>query len=1006
MLLPFYVNFLTFLTLLLLISTSESRIRRAVTSDRERLWEGGVIPYSINNTYDGPYKRLFHAAMLHWMERTCITFQPYDNKVHKDYIWFTPDKCGCCSHVGRKGGGAQIISIGERCDKLGIVVHEIGHVVGFWHEHTRPDRDDFVDIIHDNILTGQHYNFDKAKSSEINSLHETYDYHSIMHYSRDTFSINKGVDTIRPKGIYSHKIAPFIGQRVELSRGDIRQANKLYQCPKCFQTFSSSTATFSTQPYCTDFIWRVIASEGQHIQLLLNLSQILSNTVNCHQNTIELLKIRKGGSLKSPILKQYCDGSEGMVSFTVYTATVLLELRVVRRMDKVDFGEFKVECGGLIEASKGLLESPNWPNLYDGNTTCVWVIRVPSGYRVSVKFHYFQLKPQKDCLYDRLEIQETYSNKSDVLASLCGTELPSEITTKYSNEMVVRLITDRSIQKHGFQLEFVKEIDECLSGANKCDQICINQIGGYVCQCYNGYKLHDDRYSCTETCGGVITAFSGVITSPNWPVVYEANMKCIWELRAPEGYQIFLSIHNYSIEGLNSECTYDYLKISNIDIAGNQTFIKLCGDETSTLQFKSSIILQNGLPASTVIQTDEPYPTVPQSNRHTPTVTENDQILLTVAKKHVIFPTVTQVDQPTSTVILEFNSDSSMQKQGFYLNFTFDVNECMTGRCSHNCENLLSTFRCTCPANMVLTEDGLTCREEKCTVEINEAFGVINSNEQLGRMFGGECTYHLITMPGHQLVLKFDYFNIGTPTNCGKDHIDVYDGADKLLSKLIGNLCGSIRPPTLISSGNELLLNLFLKNNEKTHGFNASFSSKCGGEMLVERTVSYIYSHTNFGDATYLPSTNCQWELINPSTTVNHIVHPQEPKATVTTEDKESQDTTVSKNAQNQKTTVIRISFKHFTLEADENCDYDYIEISERDEDYGNWQVKTRLCGKTTVNPIYLSKKHVMIEFISDRTYEDKGFIIEYQLVDINHEDMENIKVNSEGRTRNLVVYE
>lgn len=63
----------------------------------------------------------------------------------------------CCSFVGKRGNGPQAISIGKNCDKFGIVVHELGHVVGFWHEHTRPDRDKHVQIINKNIMTGEDF---------------------------------------------------------------------------------------------------------------------------------------------------------------------------------------------------------------------------------------------------------------------------------------------------------------------------------------------------------------------------------------------------------------------------------------------------------------------------------------------------------------------------------------------------------------------------------------------------------------------------------------------------------------------------------------------------------------------------------------------------------------------------------------------------------------------------------------------------------------------------------
>lgn len=81
--------------------------------------------------------------------------------------FFLERPCGCCSFVGKRGNGPQAISIGKNCDKFGIVVHELGHVVGFWHEHTRPDRENHVVIEKTNIMQGQEYNFNKLTEEEV-----------------------------------------------------------------------------------------------------------------------------------------------------------------------------------------------------------------------------------------------------------------------------------------------------------------------------------------------------------------------------------------------------------------------------------------------------------------------------------------------------------------------------------------------------------------------------------------------------------------------------------------------------------------------------------------------------------------------------------------------------------------------------------------------------------------------------------------------------------------------
>ena len=73
--------------------------------------------------------------------------------LHINYLRLslTPPAISCASLLGHLGD-KQVVSLQRfGCVRHGIIQHELLHALGFYHEHTRSDRDKYVRINWENI---------------------------------------------------------------------------------------------------------------------------------------------------------------------------------------------------------------------------------------------------------------------------------------------------------------------------------------------------------------------------------------------------------------------------------------------------------------------------------------------------------------------------------------------------------------------------------------------------------------------------------------------------------------------------------------------------------------------------------------------------------------------------------------------------------------------------------------------------------------------------------------
>jgi hypothetical protein len=197
----------------------------------------GIVPFEFDTNVTAANQGAMISAMAVLENAANVHFQPCPSNIcifgFNNFVHIS-NSMGNNSSVGMIGG-EQFINITSWGTQF-IIVHELLHCLGFFHEQSRPNRNTFIQVNCGNIqggCNGTVYNSNFQLLSAL--IFGTYDFDSVMHYDQCGFSIDCAAGaTCACTNTVMTVLAPnqnqqtLIGQRTHLSSLDRAMVSFLY----------------------------------------------------------------------------------------------------------------------------------------------------------------------------------------------------------------------------------------------------------------------------------------------------------------------------------------------------------------------------------------------------------------------------------------------------------------------------------------------------------------------------------------------------------------------------------------------------------------------------------------------------------------------------------------------------------------------------------------------------------------------------------------------------------